>query len=392
MYIGPWQELKLAHFREQAVFQFREEWKKQQSLVLSGASSESQSALDALISSLEGTEQHVSLRDLRGHYHGEQQARRAMITRSLGGAEADSSTDGSAAGCSAASEGCERRTMFRSGEQLGLAGRQLLWEGASESSGGREQSLPAGSRTLQAAAAAEEEWYAITGGRGDTRGAEGWLAAGSAGDSPSSAVAPDHRAHGTDSKRVAAMLRVCRRADNATRPPAKAVSGAAHRELSGTARVQRMKQVYRRGMAAPGTAAHAGPPVAAAALTSTAAAEGLEAASAARSLGHSRLNVRYTLGPSGPVAYRVHDRSVDAISDVDFRGWTPVNGESASREFTSLVSDQMEGISCAAQSTPARHNAASGDDATNDDDASSAGSVDEIDVEKLLAWTELIPD
>ena len=70
LYIGPWQEFKLARFREQALKQFRHEWKVQLASQLRGSAKGGElpmhsEAVDALIASMPGASNVVSLRELR---------------------------------------------------------------------------------------------------------------------------------------------------------------------------------------------------------------------------------------------------------------------------------------------------------------------------------------
>eukprot|EP00937_MAST-01D_sp_MAST-1D-sp2_P001017 g1017.t1 len=67
LYIGPWQEFKLARFREQALKQFKQEWKQQLAAQLAGggpappgAPQLRSDAVDALIASLPGASKRVA--------------------------------------------------------------------------------------------------------------------------------------------------------------------------------------------------------------------------------------------------------------------------------------------------------------------------------------------
>ena len=425
MYIGPWQEFKLARFREHALHQFREEWKKQSVAALAGASAAADSdALGALITALDGKEQHVSLRDLRDHDCGRPRGVRAMATRSLGGAEADSSAgDGNSAPSSCAGSAASAPVRLaaaaatgerhnrrpgpgsaaqrRPGQHFSRAAGQLLQCSASASSpavtAGGGLASAAGSRDLQAAAAAAnvaaQDLFAtsrhsgsalsqgnslsrVRGARATRAGRGGGGGGGGGGElgcSGSSAETRGLRAVGTDSKRVAAMLRVCRRADSAMQPPSKARDGEGTRELIGAARVKRMKQVYQRGVAA--------------------CAKVSPATSAPQRLDQAQLSVRYATGPNGPVAYTVQDAgsrdagvpapAAHSYGD-SFRGWTPQH--SASTDFTSMVSKQA-GAGILATNGSADERFVTERNSAVDDDAS-VGSVDEADVDQLLEWTD----
>ena len=319
MYIGPWQEFKLARYREQALNEFREEWKKQlvSQLGAGGASAVGAAAsngdpMRALVASLHAggtcsSSSSFARQRCGGRPRGSAHSCGASVHSGDGDDYDDDSSSISSSITSARSSDPVMRVEVHP-PQPRACKRSV--QKCARGTGSRGLTRPAAARHRAATAESSSSQPQLTsrsdsggvrklgsvrcssagvtrgggggsgGGSGDAGGrrrharskalakrrrarshadlrasgvaaaaaVSGAVAAPALASAYVSSVPANAGADGTDAQRLAAMLRVCRRADGAAMQPAQRKSGSS-RDLSGMARVQRMKEVYQRGVA-----------------------------------------------------------------------------------------------------------------------------------------------